>query len=637
MIPSTKPEYRYKWPIIIIVAIFFIGIACLPIFYFAFEIKYYDKIIPGINAGGEELGGLKKEQAKIIINKKIDDIRESGITFTYEGKDAILYPLISSFESALAYEVITFDADKTINQLFAYGHSGSFINKITEWRNAYFNKKQFPVAAAINQADAKKFLKENYFKFDKPAEDAKLVQKNPDKNVTTFEIEEEKFGQTINYEEALSELAQNLSVLDKKSIRLQAEKSNPEILKSDCVNINAKVQAILDRAPLLIVYSDKNWTIDKDRLSYWLSLQKNKAPKANDDKVLVGLDFKKTEAYLIEKISPEVNIDPQDAKFEIKNGKVVEFKTSHDGKTLDIIKTYKEIEKMMVGTASETPLIIKEAKSVLNNSDVNDLGIKEVIGTGHSNFVGSPQNRRHNIKTGADAVNGTLIRPGDEFSLIKTLGEIDKASGYLPELVIKENKTIPEYGGGLCQIGTTMFRATLASGFPITMRRNHSYRVSYYEPAGTDATIYDPMPDFRFINDSPYNVLIQSRIEGDDLYFDFWSTEDGRQATTTYPVIYNIAKPGPTKIIETLDLKPGEKKCTEHAHNGADAYFDYTVVYSKENPPQTIKEKLPVDISEADYTLTTRFSSHYVPWREVCLVGVDKLSETGTTTPQTSE
>ena len=148
---------------------------------------------------------------------------------------------------------------------------------------------------------------------------------------------------------------------------------------------------------------------------------------------------------------------------------------------------------------------------------------------------------------------------------------------------------------------------------PITQRRNHSYRVGYYEPAGTDATIYNPWPDYRFINDTENHVLIQSRIEGDDIYFDFWGTKDGREIDISDPVISNITKPQPTKIIETLDIPVGERKCTEHAHNGADAYFDYTVTYNN----GSIKEK--------------RFSSHYVPWREVCLLGVKKLSTASST------
>jgi hypothetical protein len=139
------------------------------------------------------------------------------------------------------------------------------------------------------------------------------------------------------------------------------------------------------------------------------------------------------------------------------------------------------------------------------------------------------------------------------------------------------------------------------------MRQNHSYRVAYYEPAGTDATIYIPSPDFRFLNDTGNYILIQSRLNKTELYFDFWGVNDGRQATTTYPTIYNIVEPEATKIIETSDLKPGEKKCTEKSHNGADAYFDYTVTYPGTSSSPIIKSR--------------RFRSHYVPWQGVCLVG----------------
>ena len=223
---------------------------------------------------------------------------------------------------------------------------------------------------------------------------------------------------------------------------------------------------------------------------------------------------------------------------------------------------------------------------------------------GTSNFKGSPKNRRHNIKVGADTLSGILITPGEEFSLVKALGEINKETGYLPELVIKGNRTIPEYGGGLCQIGTTIFRATLASGLPILERKNHSFRVRYYEPAGTDATIYGPKPDYRFLNDTGYHILIQTRIEGDDLIFEFWGTKDGRVAEQTKPVIYNITAPKPTQYIETADLPVGEVKCTEHAVPGADTSFDYKVTY----PSGEVKE--------------TTFKSHYIPWQEVCLIGV---------------
>jgi vancomycin resistance protein YoaR len=175
--------------------------------------------------------------------------------------------------------------------------------------------------------------------------------------------------------------------------------------------------------------------------------------------------------------------------------------------------------------------------------------------------------------------------------------------------VIKGNKTVPELGGGACQFGTTMFRTALNTGLPITNRQNHSYSVSYYFPVGTDATIYDPAPDFKFINDTKHYILIQTKIEENIMTFEMWGTKDGRVAEQTTPVLSNYVSPPATKIVETTDLAPGVTKCTEKAHTGVTASFDYKVTYEEGE----VKEQ--------------NFTSKYKPWQEVCLKGVEKLSE----------
>ena len=114
-----------------------------------------------------------------------------------------------------------------------------------------------------------------------------------------------------------------------------------------------------------------------------------------------------------------------------------------------------------------------------------------------------------------------LIAPDEEFSFNRALGEVGPAQGYLPELVIKNNKTIPEYGGGVCQVSTTMFRAAVYSGLEVTERRPHAYPVKYYNPQGFDATVYSPSPDLKFKNNTGGWILIQTRIEGNNLFLNF--------------------------------------------------------------------------------------------------------------------
>jgi len=589
------------------VAIFFILLLLAVSGYFIFEAKYKNKIYPGLYVQKYQLGSLTVSEAENLLNKITDDINQNGVTFKYQDTKKIIYPVAPSLENDLAIKVVDFDAGQTAELAYNYGRQGNFFNRLQNILRAVIFKEPLAMFFSINTDELKKQLKENFNQFENPAEDAELKMEGENILVT-----QEKNGQAIDYEKAAKEMESNLLVLKNSNITLDLNISYPKIRKIDLSAIENEAKNILGLSPIYIKSAsttdqkkEKKWEVKKSDLAGWL-ISKN----GSDNQPTLALYREKVKEFLDKKIAPDINIELQDAKFKIVGGKVAQFQGGRDGLAIKTEDTISKIEKeLLLENKKEIELITEVTKSTLKAGDVNDLGIKEIIGTGQSNFAGSPKNRRHNISVGAYAVNGTLVKPGQEFSLLKTLGKIDGSTGYLTELVIKGDKTTPEFGGGLCQIGTTVFRGAIASGLPITARQNHSYRVGYYEPAGTDATIYDPQPDFRFINDTGHYILIQTRISGNNIYFDYWGTNDGRQIVKTKSTIYNIVKPEPGKLIETLSLKPGVKKCTEKSHNGADAYFDYKVTYSD----GTVKSR--------------RFKSHYVPWREVCLIGVEKLTE----------
>ncbi len=601
-------ENKTTKKLLLIGAVFFIVLIILIISYFGFK-KYYDnKFYPGIWVAETNISGKTYEETKKILQNKLNIIDQAGVKFIFNNNETVITPTISSFSIDLAQQVIIFDLDKSIDEAINYGRGNNFFINISQITNSTFFNKKYLVNFNINKDIIQKNLKEKFKEFEIAAQDATLATSSislAEKNEISFSIQEEKYGKIINYQDGINKLKNQLANLDNSTINLASITDYPIVYKKDCLNIESSAQKIISKAPLILNYNKQKWTLDKIRIANLLSLTSNK-----EKNISITIGEAKMKKYLEKEIAPDINKEPIDAKFEIKNGRVAEFQASNEGVKLKISSSTKKInDKFINGNKNEIELVVEKTNSTIGTSEVNDMGIKELIGTGHSNFVGSPSNRRHNISTGSNSIKGLLIAPQKEFSLVNALGEIEASTGYLPELVIKDNETIPEYGGGLCQVATTLFRAALSSGLDITARRNHSYRVFYYEPAGTDAAVYIPWPDVKFINDTNHHILIQTRMEGNDLYYDFWGTNDGRIATTTYPIIYNITRPAPTKLIETLDLSPGIKKCTEHAHNGADAYFDYTINY----PDRETHEE--------------RFSSHYVPWQEVCLIGVEKLSE----------
>jgi len=599
----------------LLILVVFLLMAGLLIDYLSWQNNYRGRIYPGVKLGALDLSGKQTNEALEVLNKKTNALTESGLVFQYGNKKITVDSAISSFDTDLSYPSLIFDNEATIREAFALGRPENFWNYFI----FRFKSKEQKIIKPIYTLDTQKIqklLEEGFKELNVPPVNSSFSISSQTGQLQT---NPEKIGKEINYDLLFSEIKNNLDALDNYPVTIMTHSKYPEVKRIDLAAIENEAKQIITSSELKLTFADtsegsttiKAWTIKPEKLLGWLSVERDQ------NKLSLSLDQEKINQYLALTVSPQINLEAVRPRFEINNGKVVNWQTGISGRQVDIEASTAKITSGFLSGQKEIPLLVKEltAEEVIGNKP---LDIKEIIGTGQSNFSGSPANRRKNIQVGANAVHGILLAPGEEFSLVKALGDVSAETGYLPELVIKGNKTVPEYGGGLCQIGTTVFRAALASGLPITARCNHSYRVAYYEPAGMDAAIYIPQPDVRFINDTADYVLIQARIIKNDIYFDFWGTKDGRTATTTKPTVYNIVKPEPTKYIETTELPAGEKKCTEKAHNGADAYFDYTVVYPEGATTTPIQKK--------------RFSSHYIPWQEVCLVGMSTASSTSSTT-----
>jgi vancomycin resistance protein YoaR len=255
----------------------------------------------------------------------------------------------------------------------------------------------------------------------------------------------------------------------------------------------------------------------------------------------------------VENLSQKINKDPVNATLNMQDGKVSVFSLEQKGIALDNAASTDLLIRYLAGDnqSGSLELVFSEKDPAVSIDSIDNLGITSLIGEGHSNFRGSPKNRIFNIKVASAKFDDVLIKPGEEFSFVGALGPVDGEHGYLPELVIKKDKTEPEFGGGICQVSTTAFRAAIYSGLPITARRNHAYPVSYYNPQGMDSTVYIPKPDLRFINNTPSYILIQTEISGTELIFRFFGTDDGRKTAVDGPHILEKKPDGSMKTTFT--------------------------------------------------------------------------------------
>ncbi|NQT50332.1 VanW family protein [Candidatus Kuenenbacteria bacterium] len=600
-----KPKKKIiKW-LIISLSIFFIIIIVLAGTSVALAYKYENKIYSGIKIDSVNVGGLTQTQAISIINGKFKQTYDDGFNFVFDNTEKKIINEDNKF--------LSLNLDSMVENAFNQGHSNNWFKKHLKVLVFPIIKKQLDLDYQLDKNLLKEQLKSEFTILENPAKDTEINLQIPGTEGKKYELDfsASKVGHTFNFNEAIDSLEKGIQKFNNPKVELIKSTDYPKITVEQALTQKDLIDELLKIEQVDFAFKNKTWTVEWEDFSHWLKLDLNE-----NEEITVSLNPEMVKGQL-EAIGQETNQEATDAKLQMKNGRVTEFQASQNGQELDMEKNLqKTITEIITNKNNKIALTVNITEPKVTVGSTNELGIKELIGYGLSDYSGSPSNRRHNIGIGAAALNGVLIAPGGEFSLVETLGDIDASSGYKPELVIKKNETIPEYGGGLCQIGTTIFRAALQSALQITVRRNHSYRVGYYEPAGTDATIYDPWPDFKFLNDTEHHILIQSKLWGNTVMFEIWGTDDGRKVSfegqTTVsdvkylkPTIFNITSPGPAKEIETEELEPGVKKRTEYAHNGAD-----TVFYQYITKPGEETEKIT-------------WSSHYVPWQEVFLVGVD--------------
>jgi len=209
---------------------------------------------------------------------------------------------------------------------------------------------------------------------------------------------------------------------------------------------------------------------------------------------------------------------------------------------------------------------------------------------------------------GTSKFNGVLIPKGATFSFNETVGDISSSTGYQPAYIIKDGKTVLGDGGGICQVSTTLFRTVLLAGLPIVEHHSHAYRVGYYEndsKPGLDATVFGPSVDFKFINNTPASILIQTSAdeENNKLSFKFYGKKDKRTVELSTPIISDYTSAPEPQFQDDPTLKKGVVKQVDFAAPGARSRYSYKVTLDNEV------------LFQKDFNVWFR------PWRAVFLVG----------------
>ena len=197
------------------------------------------------------------------------------------------------------------------------------------------------------------------------------------------------------------------------------------------------------------------------------------------------------------------------------------------GKTIDTAALSASLLKAgtsatdVAGRTVTLPMVVAEPTV---KTPQNEWGISEAIGEFATPYNAGDAPRTQNLTRGAELVNGTVVKPGEVFSLEKTLGEVDYEHGFADAGVISNGQHVDSLGGGLSQVATTVFNAGFEAGMDDTEHHAHQYYFDRY-PAGREATLWTGKLDVKFTNSTSNSVLVQAWLDGEQIHVRMWSTK----------------------------------------------------------------------------------------------------------------
>lgn len=553
--------------------------------FFALQIYTTGRITPGVRVGQLNLGFKNAEQAEQLITNQASLIGKQEFSITF-GEETV-----STSLEELEIEILP---AKTVENLKKDKHMQASVIA------AVINEPvQVTASVKINSNQVLEDLKEDLGVNIVAAQNATFYFDDAGR----LQISESKPGIQINESKLLADIKNNAESLSVKDIEIEYEQADPEITSEMLQNQLPQIQSTLAHQVELIdpIYSDP-WFVSLNTYKDWVVFEENKSSML--EAVLFsdassGDDFESTHNYISISIDPvkfnefvdaEISewldhpVDPVNI-YTDEEGEVVIEGVGIEGTEIEREKLLAYYKIALATKADEFVIPIKMIEpELIVSPDLQELGITEIVGVGHTSFYGSPANRVHNIKVGSEKFNGDLIAPDEVYSFNTNLGAVDASTGFRKELVIKPEGTIPEYGGGICQVSTTLYRAILFSDLSIAERHNHSYAVGYYSQVmghGLDATIYLGGPDLQFVNDTGHHLLMQFYVKDDyELYVIFYGTQKDFEVEFEGPYISGHYNPGPTQYIESATMAPGQTKQVEKPHTGFNVVWYKHITYA---------------------------------------------------------
>lgn len=410
----------------------------------------------------------------------------------------------------------------------------------------------------------------------------------------TTTITPEQIEMKFDYEDALNK-AQNIAKTNNILI------DNYQILKTNILKTNINMQITYNKEILSDMIKNINleipgavkqvtYEINDDKLiitngKSGIEVQENKL----EEKIIgnvkdqlkdvindIKIPTKEVEAEKIdiEKIHDEIYREAKDAYIEEDP-----FKLHVEENGLDFNISMEEAKKIVKEEKEEYEIPLKITKPKVRTEDLGDKIFKQTLSKYTTIYDAGNTSRASNIALACKTINETIIQPGETFSYNKVLGNTTKEKGYKLGGAYVGGKVVQAYGGGICQVSTTLYNSVLYANLEIVERYNHSYAVSYV-PAGRDATVSYGGKDFKFKNNRNYPIKIVANAKNGVVNISLKGIKEDKEYDIEISSSVLSTTPFETTYQDNNTLAEGKQKIIQKGHNGYKSKAYKTVKYN---------------------------------------------------------
>lgn len=530
---------------------------------YAVDMVYPETILPGVSLNGESIGGYTRTDLIIELRQRYRSFEQQPVTLTF--RDQRWQPTLTELG-------VAFDIERLVNSAFALGRSGDPLTRAYELWLLWQEGIDITPRLTVDLAQTQRYLLGLAPQIERLPADAVLSL--ADARVVG---QPSQPGTQLLVDATANDVLLAIRALQPQTVPIRTRQIAPLIDDTDLV-VAQQIADQLLRSALELKVEDQIIVWTPERLAELLRVT------PVDGRLTVEVD-KDRLARAVEGLAQIIDTGTAEPRLRFSDGRVRIVAEGQPGRRLrqaDAVTAIADVLMQPSPVTRTLTLPVERIEPQITAATLDNLGIVELVAEGRSSFVGSAPYRITNIRAGAARMNGVLIAPGEEFSFNRQLGEVNAENGFVEGYAIIGNRTQLEWGGGVCQVSTTVFRAAFWAGLPITERHAHSFYISWYDRfglgpngdgQGLDAAIFTGVQDLKFINDTGRWLLMQTSIDeqAQVLVVQLYGTRPDREVRIEGPIITNeVRAPTEPVYIDDPSLPRGTIRQTDVARSGRD-------------------------------------------------------------------